>query len=86
MQDFSGIVHGPLLIFFSLSSVDDKHDVRNGHTRLSDISWQDNLKKTQSSLDFQDSWMYLFSCSVKLLYFIFMQDRNTIFFSKKANL
>lgn len=54
MQDFSGIVREPLLIFFSLSSVDDKHDVRNGHTRLSNVSRQDNLKETQSGRDLQD--------------------------------
>lgn len=35
------------LIFFGLSSVDDKHDVRDSHTCLSDVSGQDNLKETE---------------------------------------
>lgn len=48
MQDVSGIVNELLLIFFSLSSVDDKHNVRNSHTCLSNVSRQDNLKETQS--------------------------------------
>lgn len=37
-----------LLVLFSLSSVDDEHNVRNSHTSLSNISGQDNLKEVQS--------------------------------------
>lgn len=48
MKVFSGVVHEPLLIFFGLSSVDDKHDVRDSHTCLSNVSRQDDLQETQS--------------------------------------
>lgn len=76
MQDYSGIVHEPLLIFFSLSSVNDEHNVRNGDTRLSDVSRQDNLKETQCSRDLWDmnvfvqllSQTILFSGNVKILF------------------
>lgn len=37
-----------LLVLFSLSSVNDKHNVRNSHTSFSNISGQDNLKEMQS--------------------------------------
>lgn len=37
-----------LLVLFSLSSVDDEHNVRNSYTSLSNISGQDNLKEVQS--------------------------------------
>lgn len=44
MANFWSIFHEVLLIFFGLPSVDDKHDVRNGHTRLSYVGGQHNLK------------------------------------------
>lgn len=49
MSDFFLVfgVQMALLIFLCLSSVDDKHDVRDSHTCLSDVSRQDNLKETQ---------------------------------------
>lgn len=42
------VVNELLLVLFSLSSVDDKHNVRNSHASLSNISGQDNLKEMQS--------------------------------------
>lgn len=41
-----------LLVLFSLSSVDDKHNVRNSHASLSNISGQDNLKEMQFFIRF----------------------------------
>lgn len=37
-----------LLVFFSLSSVDDKHDIRNSDTGLSNVGGQDNLPYLQN--------------------------------------
>lgn len=76
----TGIVHEPLLIFFSLSSVDDEHDVGNSHACLSDVRRQDNLeerKAEHSSWDFQD----LYIRSVRLTefnpnYIILMQKQT----------
>lgn len=47
----SSLVNENVLIFFSLSSVDDKHNVRDSDTCLSDVGRQYNLKKRQSRAD-----------------------------------
>lgn len=49
------LVNELLLVFFGLSSVDDKHNIRNSHTSLSDISWQHDLKKKK-----RRKWMNTF--------------------------
>lgn len=42
-----------LLIFFGLSSVNDKHNIRNSDTGLSNVRGQDNLQQMQNRLIFQ---------------------------------
>lgn len=46
------IVSEALLVFFSLSGVDDEHHVGNSHARLGDVGRQDNLKETQRINDY----------------------------------
>lgn len=41
-----------LLVFFGLSGVDDKHNIRNSDTGLSNVSRQDNLQQMQNRLIF----------------------------------
>lgn len=38
-----------LLVFFGLSGVDDKHNIRNSDTSLSNVSGQDNLQDTKQT-------------------------------------
>lgn len=67
MRDFSDIVHKPLLIFFGFPGVNDKHNVRNSHTCLSNVGRQHNLRETkQSIVELIMNIVYLFIFTVFL--------------------
>lgn len=62
------LVNELLLVFFGLSSVDDKHNIRNSHTGLSDISWQHDLKKKKMKMnEYICLFCSLLSCSFSVM-------------------
>lgn len=65
------VVNELLLVLFSLSSVDDKHNVRNSHASLSNISGQDNLKKMQSRAVSDPAAKNTISVTVSLVLYLF---------------